>query len=970
MKLTFLFLLFSAFLISQEQVSEINTPAVNKVTNIGSKIGFAQIGNVDYMLIENDTLSIYKWNGHTFILDSEIEAYDFKFPNGLRLDPNRSQLEIRNGKYYRFYYNAMEIVDIVSGTVEFLYDGGENGYSNIYPTELVDERLYFNAWEDRVRRNKRLDVSTGKIEDLGETPRPSLKQIGDIQFQISDSIISLENLWLADQNRSSFFTNGILNVHLSRSDSSFVVLDGAGELYQLKLNGVQEKYDCKIDNLENLSSMRLAGDKLILSNEFGSNVRFRVINLITCEQEQSFNINVTDDFATHVSFITNETGDKDFTIVGVNGVHPADGWDPGFFYIIDHVNKREVQTPKITGVLHHTPFRIDNSVFFIGFNSSFWTGQLDVILQYDMNSGQIIEHVPEGDQLSHATLGYFRDGKLFCATNTIHEEVKVLQLDQTGKFNEIMKASFLNNEGITDFRDIKALEDKIYFLTIAGFYSVDDHDETILKFDYNPLISNTRDVLLGVTLHTYKDKISFITNDAERHPHFHVYDLTTGKLNTHIDSTVSTSLNSVDPAGPFYFYSNGTKADTLKIFDIRDGSIIEFSELPYAVAEFGRENAAFFFYRFDGTEHMYSIDYESKNIELHQFDFKSSNQIVSGRAGVDYFIDQENGQIRIRRMKSVTDIETIYDGPGSLMEFKRDKDSDFSFFSLRLSWPNVRIIVDDSQKTEMHDIIFRHDNNHDSPIVAIDDDKVVLFSNIDDSVQFKILKAFEGIDDIDYDTEKANFTYADLSEDEGTFFIFDEHDSLVVMTYNLETQDTQFRKMWTGCDPCTIYEGIRINKNKFLISWFGRSPYEGEPRIVDLAMDSLYLLADLNTRDNWPSYTNNYIRFKDWIYFTANLREGDRQWFRLLATDNTTNIEAVKIDNIISPFPNPTTGSISINRDYETMSIFSLDGTELYKMKNVNAESSIDVSQLGIGTFLLLAIDKNGNHFSGKIVKI
>jgi len=88
---TIYILLFAKLLISQEQVSEIKTFAVDKVTNIDRKIGFAQLDNEDYMLMEKDSLIILKWNGTAFESYSKIKAYNLKYPIGVRLDPNRSR---------------------------------------------------------------------------------------------------------------------------------------------------------------------------------------------------------------------------------------------------------------------------------------------------------------------------------------------------------------------------------------------------------------------------------------------------------------------------------------------------------------------------------------------------------------------------------------------------------------------------------------------------------------------------------------------------------------------------------------------------------------------------------------------------------------------------------------------------------------------------------------------------------------
>jgi len=976
--LALILILFSNLLTSQEQVSQLETYGVGQVTDIGSQMGFAQISGNDYMLVENDSLNIFLWNGGSFELLRTIQPYNCHQRYVSRLDPNRSLFEIRDGKYYRFFRNAFQIIDIASGEVDYLYDGEWDGFERISPVHIIDSRIYFIVWENDLLNYKILDTNTSQFTDLGERPWPMLPQQGDEQLHVEDTSVSIVNLWTGETEHTAIFQDSILHTRLSRSDSSFIIIDKVGKVTRMDSSPLLTEYNCVINDIDLAEDFFFNGERIILVKRTSpSDVTVTVTNLITCEEEERINLFITDEFATNVSFVINESDDEDFTIIGVNGIHPSDAWDPGFFFLIDHVNKRAVGTPEISGVISHTPFRFDDKIYFVGYNSSFWTGSQDVLLKYDMTTGSIKELIPAGDVLSHTALGYLSNGQLFYATNTVNEEVKVWQINEAREFKEVMQPSFIGNAGLSTLTDLKLREDKIYMLTNTGFHSLLNEDETILPFEYNHLLYSIYDDPAEYEMHIIDDKICFAITDEDDHPHFHVYQPATRRMEIYEDSTVTTAPQVIDPAGPLYFYSDGNFGDTLKIFDTRDGSIIEFPDIPYASREIGGTDSAIFWYGSNQVVNkIYSIDYATKNISSHQFEIRKTSYTVSASDGINYLIDYASlsDSVRIRRIKSINDMETIYDGPGRYSAwqdrgFNHDPISSISFFTLTLENDNIRIIADDTQSIEIHDSKFDWDNYHRDPVVALDSNQIILLSNLVTGIQFRVLRAFEDIKPIGTITQRVDFDYADLDGDLSTYFFFDEDDSLMVMTYDFVTEESVTRTIKTDCGFSVIYEAIRIDVNRFLMNGYCNDLTEREPRIVDLRNDSMYVLADINQGPG-SSSPGNFLRYKDWIYFTAHLKEGDRQWFRLSTTEETSSLEPVASTSLLRPFPNPTNGMVSLNMNLNSLSVFSIDGKELMRKQKVKALTPIDLTELGKGTFLLMGVDDFGKIQVGKFVKM
>jgi hypothetical protein len=118
--------------------------------------------------------------------------------------------------------------------------------------------------------------------------------------------------------------------------------------------------------------------------------------------------------------------------------------------------------------------------------------------------------------------------------------------------------------------------------------------------------------------------------------------------------------------------------------------------------------------------------------------------------------------------------------------------------------------------------------------------------------------------------------------------------------------------------------------------------------------------------DSWISYTGTVDEVNNTISYTFN----DPVSFKSVTASSSNGrltIEGIdQIPNKISIYPNPTTDRIYIQgENISQTELFDLRGR---KIKTTN-QKQIDISEMGIGTFILKVTTDNNNTKSFKIIK-
>jgi hypothetical protein len=77
-----------------------------------------------------------------------------------------------------------------------------------------------------------------------------------------------------------------------------------------------------------------------------------------------------------------------------------------------------------------------------------------------------------------------------------------------------------------------------------------------------------------------------------------------------------------------------------------------------------------------------------------------------------------------------------------------------------------------------------------------------------------------------------------------------------------------------------------------------------------------------------------------------------------------------EINNKVSLYPNPTSGSFSIKGQVTKVEVYSITGQRVKSFENISSESyQFDINELNKGVYLVKAFDLNNNSATMKLIK-
>jgi len=361
-------MVLSTTVFSQEQISDIETFGVVRQSDLTGRIGFTQFDDENYMLVENDSLTIYIWDNVEFIpfvsVSGQGELIDLKHKD-------RSLMSIRDGKYYRYINNGIQIIDIATGDIDFDSTHTCEEFEKPLHAELVDSTIYLFFQEGNSEQYKLLNFTTGDLVDL-DMSRPD-HQIGHLALLTTDTTALIKNLLTDAETEISIFTNGIAYRISSRIDTSFIIIDKEDNLWKLSYDEVPFLYDCPFYDV-GIENITIKQDQLITtkSSTFGERVTFYVQDLTSCSFELLSSIQINE-FQHYLKtrFITNANSESDFTVVNIDLVQTnPDGVTASPTIVIDHINNKFIESDDMV-IEDGAPFRYDGNIYLHGLDFSF-----------------------------------------------------------------------------------------------------------------------------------------------------------------------------------------------------------------------------------------------------------------------------------------------------------------------------------------------------------------------------------------------------------------------------------------------------------------------------------------------------------------------------------------------------------------------------------------------------------------------
>lgn len=972
-------LIFPILLHAQEQVTDIQYFGVNEPTALSGKAGFAFIDGQHYFLQDHDSLVISKFENGSLTGYAVIPKPEKKIKSHRILVPNRSLFEIRDGKYYRFFINSVQVIDIKEGIETFHYDFEKDGFVTMVPNAIHDDNLYFRGNRYNQVSNYSLNTKTGVLSSVH---LPSGREYTTYLLQYIPGVEAGKKLYLYDalQNKENLVYESQSGLQLSTfngGDSTLAFVENTGELSIIDHLLNITYTGCTLQKATDLKAFRLEGKKLIavFYNPDGPlQDIIKVFDIESCNEVLSFITETRQNYANNLRFNFNENNDTRFTIFGYFGENPTDGFSQGLYYVIDHEKNRFTPINNLSQIVSYTPFVFEDAVYCIGVDGSFW-GSRNYILKHDLSNSQSKKLFPEGQNITnHAVLGYLLENQIVTAANTIQETPALWKLKREEEFLPIQSIDFRINLGVHVIDKIFPLTDRLYFNNKAGIYSVLNEGRPELLFNNPPLIMGFGTGNLPVT--TYNNLIAFCEFSGNR-TIFKVLDTSNGKLDS-LALNENYAGGAIVPAGPFIFFSKGNNNSELQYFDLRNKAIKSYSWLPWMIDNnmFRGKKRAVYLERltFGWLNAVHLIDYETDFLDDLSIDFNRQVEIIPGYDDSFYFIDQgigsENSRIRVLRKDGT--LSTIYNGEGNYytsLNYRRDEKSPVTIINLIHKNQTSVFVVDNAEMTESLSLPHTHSVNTTPNILANFGDKFIIRTRESDGFHFWFYRAFSEPEKIEEPNNKT-LLFSGVTDSLALLLFRSNDSSLTLIKYDhknrliqvIENPESECDFLWA------VNQSITIDDSRFLLSAYC---YEGsEPWILDAENNKFTLLSDINPgiASGNPS---NFIRYKDWIYFTSNIKDNSRQWFRYLLDSPSSVVEPIPIKSkSLTVYPSPASDMIHFDQDFEEINFYNAQGQSVQVARKYIAGQSIQFGHLDIGIYLFMALDHQNKLHTGKVIVV
>lgn len=968
--LIFLFVcnLLSSNLKSQEQVSDVYFKSLTAPTDIQSNVGFALHNGVQYLIEEKGSLIISKFIGSDLVLHSTIEnekgwARIFSY-----VSPNRSLFEIREQLYYRFSREGIEIINLETGQIINEFDVSKSNIIFYYPVEIFQNNLYFYGIANNQQLLYKLNMISGTIA-LINAPKSRTRQVF-----YTNKVIGLEEnrrlyFYNVDSDTDSLIyesNNAILFLNKSVQDSTIWFVDSEGQIFTINNNLQIEPSNCLINNPDKLYTVNISKNQAIAiykNNNNSSLIDYKVDihDLSNCNLEISFTTDPIDSYNAGVSFVRNETNDNPYTIFGFYGGNPTDGFNDGLFYVIDHGRRKFTPINHISSVLSFTPFIKNDNIYCIGEYSSFW-GASQGFVKYNINNQKIEMFGPNPTSNPlNAKLGFPIGEGLVACTNFHKEDPTIWKLDVSNNFFELQNLDFYINLGVDKVVNSIVKNDKIYFITNGGLYSVKDYSEEKILFKNNLEAPNN---LYQLPIASYQDKLA-IPIPNEQLTKIKILDIKNNKIDSLIDSSVLFH-NSVLSSGPFLFYSRGNAQDTLKAYDLKTNSILKFPEIPYIIDSWllrGKEKTVFF-----NTQNgnIVRIDNVTNSKEKFYLPF---GHYVTAAKGIDnsfYIYNRKSSPLKnnLIRLNKNGVFQTIYEGNTSLLGSIYN-DKNFDIVCLETFNDSIIILAIGTDKIDTTEIVLS--GSKGASILLYKEGKLLLKTSEESTIKYYIYRPLQPIEPIDIPNFD-RFIFSDFKDDSTLILFLSIGNEIGYYKYNLNTHTSFFQLIENnGCDYSFFRNGIIINPDSYLFNL--SCDYDYEPWLFDMKDLKFIQLKDMNP-GFLSSYPENFIKLDNWIYFTAKKKDGSTQWFRI-STSEPSKLEEIdnNLNYTISIYPVPAVNEISIKENLEEITIYNINGSKVLTRSNIISNEKIDISILTQGTYLVSGKSNNGETVIGRFIK-
>ncbi len=994
LRIFWIILLTPFFVISQEQVSDIYDKVNIHPTGLYGKLGFALIAGQQYMIKDNDELSVYilrdsfelLWQGFDLEFESRVAQYR-------DVERNRSGLIIRDGKYYRMRSDVIQVIDIVSGKLEYELTEKDLGFSVSSVLSVTSDFIVASGYikESRETILFSVDILSKSVKRHDKVPR-------DQYFDRDHSLLVNNMIYYfidesgeSDQLISYDFRTGeeiifprLLNEELfsvmHRAEGSRIIISTkSGNIYEINDNGFYEKLNCNIKGDLPILKTQMASEKLFViygernQNISGSSIIEKVImyDMETCKGREVWKFLQTSVSRVISRFFisTNELNNQDFTIIGLKGSTYTDN----SFSILNHLDNTETLVPEnpydfsndvrnVHEIVPYSPIRYKNWIICATKYYPDVSYSFDAFLIHDVNTKSTELIYPDKDKGNgsfSSMIGYFHNDELVVANNSRIETPAVWSMDDETNFTKLDSLDFGLNYGATIFDggnyrvfNLSKNNDHFIFHAISGIYRT-DLSGTERLFRIKPQIKFLKNLTSKVAYHSNENSEVFIINDSNGMS-LHRRNL----LDQKIESTLL-DYSSYDLDFP-YKIGSVILLDRKDYYNTKDNTIRTLDHGFYLsdYVEHSFDFDTFVYLNLAGRGIVSPVIFNGteNTSELLPFTFASSSKLKNTKSGNALILDNKS-----KRVSLVSKDETLIDIATDFQE------ASFKSISFEQSECNI-IEIQDSLSSYLYVENKDQIDVVQGSYIYSDSDCHVLFAMNDVDVISYMYYEF-GQKPILIYTGPVSEELRVLSINENHVLLYTHSGDIItkLIKYDFLTEKTEVVEGLTyNFSEYGYISGIHLEGDKYLVC--KNTSLGNEPWILDINKGEFQLLSDMISGAH-GSFPANFTYLDDFVYFTAFVEDGSRQWFRY-KIDGATSVEQVTLNSPqqLVVYPNPTSGLLTLSSSYEEVNVCNLKGEIMLYTKDYNKSESIDVSSLPDGLYIIQATDSTGEVKTNKVV--
>ncbi len=978
--LTCILLLCLSVVYSQELVTDYFNPSVKWTTPIQGKVGFEVINGQQYMIQLHEDCKIFKYQNNQFVLHKSLDHNPFDGVNVLfnAFQPNRSGLDIINGRLVLQYDNSIIVIDIEDGSYLKQIDLEANDLVLSRTHHMSNRRIYFEAFNAQIgNRTYYYDFQDNSQDMIPDRISSSSRYFnGDIvyyQNTVNPDEIKLYNTVFNNDYVLHTSSSGVFDFHLAMDQKTLFIFENDGQIYQVVDNNNIQKVSCDFNPLLSYRDMKVNGDNLVYIFEVGNGQdRIEVLNFTSCQIVDAFDSGAFESpFFAASEILQNGDNSYEYSIVNIDG-GPL-GNQNGYRFILDHNDNDHIQFGQ-DGIQNFTSFKKGDDIHFVGFTNADVEADFYDLHRYNVRDKSIHElcvDPPNSCYLFQAVHGFYADDELIVSTNGLVEDPKVWSIDASDNYNLKMPLDFSVNFGFDDITDIEVIGDQMFFKAHGGFFCLGfNHFKDLI--DIKEPAFNHRIYTLAASygldkMITSGNYMALSYANAYRLIIARV-NVTTSEVET-LEIPMTSPIPFVTKADPYFIFNYENEMgyydiENHKIEKIDIGIENEFNE-QYLVAKAGYHG---FIKDKWGDWQIGKFDYSTKTSSFSNYKFEQSPNLIQGPKNTFYAFQSNQDSTKIVRFDQDLNHTVVFDGEGRLSTQTQRPLSfeafNFTSFEIRKD-DKIKLITDNGINTKTLDLVGLTDNsirihNHTG--------KHILTVNQNGFNDYWFHNFFR--------PDKKIFS-ADATEGLNASYITDSLAILVfkqgglinrIVKYDYINDETHFL---TDIKNNFAIDNIRflhqLNETQFIVS--KRTPIGLEPWILDVNQSSFELIGDIMEGEE-DSRPLNFVELGDHIYFTANTQDFGRQWFRILKDGVTSTLEAVVLNRPLKVIPNPSTEAIALDKDLNNVHIVDASGRSMQFLRTYSNGERINVSDMETGSYFIIAKDDSGSVYAEKFMKM